>query len=131
MSFLYPQTVSIYRPRANASDSVGSLALGAQPYQGVEQSHDASNPNAEDLIASGVACVIHAQGVGRARGTGTTPSDAPGPEIWKIICPASALTYGQVRDRDIAVDDIGYRYQIAASEWSMLGYTLHAIRVEA
>ena len=44
--------------------------------------------------------------------------------------PRSATSYS-IRDRDIVVDDEGYRYSIAAASWTVFGYQLNCIRLEA
>jgi hypothetical protein len=36
-----------------------------------------------------------------------------------------------IRDRDIIVDDEGYRYEVSTNFWTGLGYQLSTIREEA
>jgi hypothetical protein len=36
-----------------------------------------------------------------------------------------------IRDRDIIVDDEGYRYGVSANYWTGIGYQLDCIRLEA
>jgi len=38
---------------------------------------------------------------------------------------------GAVRDRDILVDDEGYRYEVGHAYWNILGMKLQCIRLEA
>ncbi|MBV8697380.1 MAG: hypothetical protein JO052_05930, partial [Bradyrhizobium sp.] len=52
------------------------------------------------------------------------PADAYGRASFVIFVPASAVTEGEIAENDIAVDDLGKRYQIAAAEWTPLGYQL-------
>ena len=59
------------------------------------------------------------------------PGDAPGPGQWVIFMPANAVVKDTIKDRDIAIDDQGYRYQLSMAEWAPLGYQLIGIRLEA
>ena len=131
MSFLYPRTISLRRPRANSSDVTGAPVVGAVGYQGVEQSTTTGNANAEDVLQTGIPCSISVQGIGKVKGLDITPSDSPGPVQYVIVTQAGSLADGAVRDRDIIVDDYGYRHQVVAFQWSSIGTTIRAIRLEA
>jgi predicted ATPase len=49
-----------------------------------------------------------------------------------VFIPASsAITIYSIRDRDIIVDDEGYRYEVGANFWTGLGYQVSTIREEA
>jgi hypothetical protein len=55
-----------------------------------------------------------------------------------ILGPASLIravaalgTIYSIRDRDIIVDEEGYRYEVGANYWTQLGYQLSTIREEA
>jgi hypothetical protein len=47
-------------------------------------------------------------------GYGELSDDAPGPVRWNIYLPANAVPKGSIVSRDIAIDDEGNRYQVAA-----------------
>ena len=115
--------------RKPAEVTPGTAGIGYIGYSGMQQTTDAG-PNGEDVVASGVQCSIQAASTGRNARQGGTPSDAPGPVHWKIFMPKTALAKGQVRDRDIVIDDEGYRYHVEAAYWAPLGYQLKAIRLE-
>jgi hypothetical protein len=42
----------------------------------------------------------------------------------------SGLVRYAIRDRDIVVDDEGYRYGVAQNRWTVFGYRLHCVRLE-
>ena len=49
-----------------------------------------------------------------------------------MLVPASAgVPKGGIRDRDILVDDEGYRYGVASAWWTQLAYNLSCVRLEA
>jgi hypothetical protein len=66
-----------------------------------------------------------------ARKTAFLPQDIVWAPTWKIFVPLSSLAKGTVRDRDIVVDDEGYRYEVGQAYWNILGYQLVCIRLEA
>jgi hypothetical protein len=60
------------------------------------------------------------------------PGDATSKPVWNVFIPASsAITIYSIRDRDIIVDDEGYRYEVGANFWTGLGYQVSTIREEA
>lgn|SRR5574337_921706 len=124
-------TATLMRPRANASDHVGSVAVGAQAYQGVEQSTVNNNPNAEDKISGVFPCAISARAMGKVKGLDITPSDSPGPTQWWIYPSPAVVPEGGARDRDVVIGGDGYRYQVASAFWTTDGYRLQCTRLEA
>jgi hypothetical protein len=131
MSFLYPRTIDLHRPASVATDSSGNPTAGFAGYSGTSANTDASAVTGETVIATGLRCGIMARGMGRVMGLDLTAADSPGPVQWIVTLPKSALAKGAVRDRDILVDDEGYRYKVAAAEWTFMGYALYCIRLEA
>ncbi len=111
MSFLYPRTIAITRPRSAAG-------IGVQTYGGVAAS-------AEDAVASGIAASIQLVRVG-GEGPAKLPADAARSR-WRVFFKGpSAL----VRDRDVITDDLGLRYQVSAAYWNALGYACECERLE-
>lgn len=115
MSFLYPRTVSFYRP--GAQTGAGKIAYGGQ------------TQTAEMLIVADVACNIQLRREGQKSVSGL-PGDANRP-TYDIRIPRAALANGTVRDRDIAEDDLGQRYVVQSDYWDSLGYAIRAERLEA
>jgi hypothetical protein len=111
MSFLYPRTLSIRRPRPNQT-------AGLQPYSGQSKA-------AEDVIATGLPASIqlnHKSGPPQ----GGTPSDAYNRSGYDILIPRGAAALGSICERDIVVDDLGKRYEVTGAYWNSLGYNLSA-----
>ena len=112
LSFLYPRTIAITRPRGNSG-------IGVQPYGGATLA-------AEDPVASGIAASIQLARVG---GKGPLPLSADAQRSrWRISFKGEN---GLVRDRDIITDDLGVRYQVSAAYWNSLGYACECERLEA
>ncbi|GGH14813.1 hypothetical protein GCM10007036_14370 [Alsobacter metallidurans] len=105
MSFIYPRTISVRRPSAPSG-------RGAVGYQGLQASD-------ESVIASGLAASIQESGTASRTDAGL-PADAFSSTIWRIFIPQ--LPDGQLRNRDIIVDDQGRRFQVVAAYWNSLGY---------
>ncbi len=117
MSFIYPRTASFYRPNP-------VVAPGDIGYSG--ESSDSQAP-----IASAVPCSIQYK---RASGglAANLPADVVSKSIWIFFIPLSAgFVLGTLKDRDIAMDDLGVRYQVAADYWNSLGYQIACERLEA
>src|SRR5215469_14338380 len=107
MSFLYPRVVAIHRPGQEPG-------IGLQPYSGLGTTPGTASLQ-EQVIASGIPANIDPRGLGRVKGLGLLPADAPGPGQWRITLPAGAVADGAIKDRDILIDDLGYRYLISQS----------------
>jgi hypothetical protein len=127
MSKIYPRRVQIRRSRTNATDpTTGALAVGLVGYSDISL----TNPAGEKIIVPNVQCSIQARGIGKARGLDVTEGDAPGPAQWRVFIPKMAVAKGIILDRDLLVDDEGYRYQVSAAYWNILGHRLDCIRLE-
>ena len=125
-SFLYPNTVDIHRSETVAD---GSPNIGLVGYSGMAQGAG-SGTLGEKVIATGVPSSIQAKGMGRVKGQGLLPGDAPGPGQWAIYIPSTAVARGTIKDRDILIDESGYRYYVSMSVWTPLVWDLIAIRLE-
>lgn len=127
MSLLYPRKIEGRRLKtvAGAADS----AIGLTGYSGATQSTQSGDPQGETVLFTGVPATIQATAAGRKK-DGTLASDAVFAPTWEIYAPKS-LARGSVRDRDIIIDDEGYRYEVGQAEWEVLGYRLTCIRLEA
>jgi hypothetical protein len=126
MSFLYPHSIDVRRSNDTRS---GSPNIGLLGYSGVTQGI-ASGASGEKLIASGLSCSIQATGMGRVKGQGLLPADAPGPGQWHVYVPLGAVSRGAIKDRDVLIDDEGYRYLVSQAQWDSLGYKIVCIRLE-
>ncbi|MCC3246682.1 hypothetical protein LG047_15380 [Methylocystis sp. WRRC1] len=108
------RTISLRRQAAQTPQ------IGEAPYGGVSIA-------GETALASGVpAAILKASASTRPKGL--LPSDAPGPTGFQIFVP---LPKGAVRDRDVIADDEGYRYHVSDAQWTLNGYRLEAIRLQA
>lgn len=125
MSLIYTSTIDIHRVKtvAGAND-----AIGLTGYSGAEQSP--TSAQGETVLYTGIAASIQSGTTGRKKDS-SLPQDAVFAPTWFIFTPANAIAKGGVRDRDIVIDDDGYRYEVAQSQWDILGYKLSCIRLEA
>ena len=128
MSFLYPRTIEVHRLKtvAGATDN----AIGLTGYSGAEQSTSTQDAQGEQVLFTAIAASIQAGATGRKKDS-SLPQDVVYAPTWKIFIPASALAQYSVRDRDIILDDEGYRYEVGQAYWNFLGYQLVCIRLEA
>lgn len=116
MSFLYPHTVLVHRPGAQAGE--GALGYGGQ------------TQSAEQLITPDpVPCNMELRRAGQKNTTGL-PGDANRP-TYDVRIPRAALANGTIKDRDILEDGLGQRYVVQSNYWNSLGYALRAERLEA
>ncbi|UGY23725.1 hypothetical protein HU675_0038230 [Bradyrhizobium septentrionale] len=124
---IYVSRIEIRRIKtvAGASD-----AIGLTGYSGAEASTDANNPRGEAVLFTNIPASIQAGAAGRKRDSGL-PQDVVSNPTWDIYVPVTALAKGAVRDRDIIVDDLQYRYEVGQAYWNVLGYKLMCIRLEA
>jgi hypothetical protein len=126
---LYPRTIAVHRPLsvAGVTDAIGGVG-----YSGMTDAPAAGDASTqgEKVLFTGIRASIQAGPTGRKRDS-ALPSDAVVQPTWRIFVPKRALAQGAVRDRDIVVDDEGYRYEVAQAYWNLLGYALMCIRLEA
>jgi hypothetical protein len=125
---LYPRLIEVHRLRtvAGATDTV----IGLTGYSGAEASTVVSDPAGEAVLFTKIPASIQAGATGRKKDS-ALPQDVIFMPTWFIFTPQSALAKGTVRDRDIIVDDEGYRYEVGQAYWNRLGHRLICIRLEA
>lgn len=127
---LYPRTVSLRRLKTVAGTSTAAGdAIGLTGYSGAEISTDPADTQGETILKDGIPASIQAAATGRKRDS-ALPQDAVSNPTWDIFIPSTALAKGMVRDRDIFVDDEGYRYEVGQAYWNLLGYKAMCIRLE-
>jgi hypothetical protein len=125
--FIYPRTVQINRAIPAAATSA---AVGVVGYSGMTTQPAPGTAQGEDVLFTRIPASIQAAQTGRKRDSALA-SDAVFAPTWNIIIPAASLAKGSVRDRDIVIDDEGYRYQVGQAYWNSLGYRLTCVRLEA
>ena len=124
MSFLYPRVISIARPNSTPTEDVGAASdIGAQ---GISAERGAPD---ESLILENLPASIQEDRQGQRNPVGL-PTDAKYEPIYKIFIPKSAAALGQIKSRDVVIDELGIRYQVFAPVWDSLGYRLGAIVLE-
>lgn len=123
----FPRTVSVFRIKtvaAGVTDAIGNVG-----YSGAEQG---VGPEGETLLYSGLRASVQVGAAGRTTKSVDLPGDAVTKPIWIIFIPyTSGGDIYDVRDRDIVVDDEGYRYVVSTNFWTGLGYQLSTVRQEA
>lgn len=121
----YPRTVWVYRQKtvAGVTDNIGNVG-----YSGAEQG---TGIEGETLLYSALAASIQLGSAGRATTNVGLPGNATSKAVWKIFIPISAAALYSIRDRDIILDDEGYRYEVSANQWTSAGYEISTIRLEA
>lgn len=124
---VYFRTISVHRQKtvAGSTDNIGNVG-----YSGAEQG---TGIEGEDVIISGISAYIQLGSSGSRSRTagGAIPGDAVTKPIWTIFIPSAVISQYTVRDRDIIIDDEGYRYEVGANFWTSAGYQLSTIREEA
>lgn len=123
---IYARTIAVHR--LNTVAGAADTTIGLTGYSGAEQS--ASPTQGETVLFTGIAASIQATAAGRKK-SGTLATDAVFAPTWVIYTSASGLAKGSVRDRDIIVDDEGYRYEVGQAYWNILGHKISCIRLEA
>lgn len=119
MSFLYPRRVSILRPNSTKATAVGDVGYNAD-----------RGATDDTVIAECLPANIEFDRKGQRNPMGL-PTDAVDQPTWRIFIPRRAAALGTIQSRDIVVDDLGQRYQIAGPPyWNSLGYQLRALSLE-
>jgi hypothetical protein len=123
---VFMRTVALHRLRtvAGVNDSIGGVG-----YSGAEQS--LSSLEGEIILLTGLPASIQLATAGKTTKNAELPGDATTRPVWNIFIPASAIAIYTIRDRDILLDDEGYRYEVGANYWTAAGYQLSTIRLEA
>lgn len=112
--FLYPRQVTFYRrPKTTQAGPAG--------YGGID-------PKDLDIIVGPIKANIQDKGTGRGGGVGS-PADTV-PAQWMIYTELGDVADGQLCDRDIAVDDLGRRFQISGDYVHSMGGKFRCDRLE-
>lgn len=122
---IYIRSVTLSRINsvAGTTDVIGNAGYsGAELGVGIE---------GETILFTGLPASIQLGAAGRTNKGTELPGDAIARPVWNIFIPATAIAQYSVRDRDIIIDDEGYRYMVGANYWTQLGYQLSTIRQEA
>jgi hypothetical protein len=106
-SFIWNRVISVRRPQS-------SPVAGDGGYSGLQATN-------ETVIASGIpASIQSASRGGTSEGIGRVPSDA-GRSLWRIHIPVWAQPTAPINVRDVVIDDLGRRFQVAAPWLDSLG----------
>lgn len=122
---VYMRIVSVRRSKTVAGTTD---IIGGGVYSGTEQG---SGVEGDILLYTGLPASIQLAAAGRTTKSGELPGDAVSKPVWNIFIPSSAILQYQIRDRDLIIDDEGYRYEVSANYLTQLGYQLSTIRLEA
>ena len=135
-NLLYPRTIQIRRLKTEAVQGGNTIVPGTQEvgllgYSGAEQSDSPTDPIGELILFKNVCCTIQSAQSGRTK-EGYLPTDVTLKPLWIIIIPGPPLGLPQysIRDRDIILDDEGYRYGVDQNWFTILGYQLSCVRME-
>lgn len=112
----YPRTIVFRRP--------------SQPVQAGPGAYSGLLPANETLIIANIPANIQIDRTGRPS-EARLPADAIGNPTHKFFVPTALLYVGQIKERDVIVDEVGSRYQIVAIEWQTLGVQIRAQLLEA
>lgn len=120
MSFLHPRTVSVSRPNA-----VAPIAAGVLPYSGETQ-----GGSGETEVLSCLPANI-TQARARSSGMVDIPASSDSVAYWISIPARAGVKNGDILTRDIIVDDLGVRYQVASPNWNSMGFRVYAEMLQA
>jgi hypothetical protein len=123
----FNRTVAVHRQISIAQETP---AVGDVGYSGAEQTTTpATGIEGEQVLMTGLPASIQITSPGRTKGI--LPADVVYRPQWRILIQASAAPIYSIRDRDLLIDDEGYRYSVIANGWTSMGYQLEVIRLEA
>ena len=122
---IYNRVINVHRTVIQADTTPG---IGDTGYSGETQ---VTGPavGQEQVIYSNIPAVISPKAAGRSKGP--LPADLVYKTSWTIGVPVDAVPEFGIRDRDIIIDDDGYRYSVGAAGWTALQWNLECIRLEA
>src|SRR5579863_7843923 len=107
MQTLYPRTIAVHRLKTVAGTNNPPI-LGLTGYSGAEASTSPSDPAGETVLFTAIPASIQATRQGIKKRS-SLPGDAVWSPSWDIYVPMASLAKYSVRDRDIIIDDEGYR----------------------
>jgi len=122
MSFLYPRKIDVRRPNSHAALPRVPAVVTALDYGGVQRTD-------ETTVLRGLPASVQSKGSAGERNN-SLPSDTGATGIWEILIPRNSAKCGQIKARDIIVDDLGERYQVTFPYWNSLGYKLRCKLLE-
>jgi hypothetical protein len=123
---IYDRIVAVHRIKTEAGPGGGTIGEGG--YSGPDQG---TGPEGEAVLYTGLPCSIQQKSPGRTKGT-LLPADIVQKPEWVIEIPIWApIARYDIRDRDIVIDDEGYRYGVGSNRWTVFGYRLSCVRLEA
>jgi hypothetical protein len=123
----FGRTVAVHR---QISVAQGTPAVGDVGYSGAEQTiTPAPGIEGEKVLMTGLPANISVSSAGRSKGI--LPGDVVYKPQWRVLIQASSAPQYSIRDRDLLIDDEGYRYSVSAAGWTTAGYQLECIRLEA
>ena len=108
-AWLYLRKISVRRSKTNAVSAAGAQLVGLVGYSSREQSTNARDPAGEAILFREIPAAIQMRSGGTTRGM-LLPGDVTAKPEWRILIPKASLPQYSIRDRDIIVDDEGYRY---------------------
>jgi hypothetical protein len=122
---IYNRVVDVHR---TVTQETQTPSIGDTGYSGETQPVGPATGQ-EQILYTNVPAVISVKTPGRAKGP--LPADVVYKAAWTVGVPVSAIPEFGIRDRDIIIDDDGYRYIVGAAGWTALQWNLECIRLEA
>ena len=123
----FDRTVEVHRQILISSEPT---AVGDVGYSGTEQTTTPGpGVEGEQVLFTGLPANIQITSPGRTKGI--LPADVVYRPQWRILIPLGQVSLYDIRDRDLIIDDEGYRYSVTANGWTPLGFQLECIRLEA
>lgn len=124
---IYNRKIEVRRTKAGQANQ--PTVIGLVGYSGTETGTDVGNPNSESVLYKNAAASIQAGAGGRKKDS-ALPQDAVSNPSWNIYLPLGGIPFGAIRDRDLIIDDLGYRYEAGQAYPHILGWKLVCIRLE-
>jgi hypothetical protein len=121
---IYSSTMQVRR------SSGGNLQVGLLPYSGRTTIEANASTGGEIIVANNIPCFIELKSMGRTGSSNILPANENGLSTWTITTSPGSIPNGVIRDRDLAVDDLGYRYELTCYLTPM-GYIIQGIRLES
>jgi hypothetical protein len=118
---IYPRTITVRRQVNNAATG-GAPSVRTLGYSGVTAA-------AETAVLAGLPASIQFRTPSGKRNN-PLPADARVPGSWDIFISKRSAALGQIRNRDISIDDLSQRYQVEDTYWNLLGHKLRARLLE-
>src|SRR5215472_1292430 len=121
---IYDRVIEIHR---TVTQETQTPAVGDTGYSG-ETQDTGTVTGQEQVLYTNIPAVISTKSAGRSKGP--LPADIVYLTSWTIGIPVDAIPEFGIRDKDIIVDDDGYRYLVGAAGWTSLQWNLECVRLE-